>query len=81
MKNTLNEIMNNLLTEEEIKEVNTEAQKEIKRLRGGKREGSGRKTVVQGKVLKFTKRLTDEEALFIDYAREHNLNYQDLMQG
>lgn len=48
---------------------------------GGARANSGRKTVINGKVLSFTKRVTEKEAQFIDYARKHNLNYDDLMQG
>lgn len=47
---------------------------------GGIRKNSGRKTIT-GKVLKFTKKLTEEEAKFIDYARSNNLNYDELMQG
>lgn len=48
---------------------------------GGSRVNSGRKTVIEGKVLNFTKRVTEKEAQFIDYARKHNINYDDLMQG
>lgn len=48
---------------------------------GGARVNSGRKTVIEGKVLNFTKRVTEKEAQFIDYARKHNINYDDLMQG
>lgn len=47
---------------------------------GGSRKNSGRKTVISGKVLNFTKRVTEKEAQFIDYARSHNINYDDLMQ-
>ena len=78
---TTKDIMNELLTSEEIAEVEADVKKEVARIRGGKREGSGRKPTVNGKILKFTKRLTDEEVRFIDYAREHNLNYDELMQG
>ena len=48
--------------------------------RGGKSENSVRPWIT-AKALKFTKRLTEDEAKFIDYAREHNINYDDLMQG
>ena len=48
---------------------------------GGVREGAGRKAKEPGKVLSFTKRLTEKEVQFIDYARSHHLNYDDLMQG
>lgn len=78
---TTKDIMNELLTSEEIAEIENDVKKEVARIRGGKREGAGRKAVIKGKILKFTKRLTDEEVKFIDYAREHNLNYNELMQG
>ena len=78
---TTKDIMNELLTSEEIAEIENDVKKEVARIRGGKREGAGRKTVIKGKILKFTKRLTDEEVKFIDYAREHNLDYNELMQG
>ena len=52
---------------------------EIVAQHGGAREGAGRKTKT-GTVLKFTKRLTEQESKFIDYARTHHLNYDDLMQ-
>lgn len=79
-KITNNDLMKELLTSEDIAEVKEEVLNEVKNFRGGKREGSGRK-LITGKVLKFTKRVTDEEARFIDYAREHHINYEDLMQG
>jgi len=47
---------------------------------GGKREGAGRKPKT-GVVLKFQVRLSEKEKEFINYARSHNLNYDDLMQG
>lgn len=47
---------------------------------GGARANSGKKTIVKGKVLQLTKRVTEKEAKFIDYAREHNIDYDDLMQ-
>ena len=78
---TTKDIMNELLTSEEIAEVEEDVKKEVARIRGGKREGSGRKAKVNGKILKFTKRLTDEEVKFIDYARQHNINYNELMEG
>ena len=68
------------LPQERQNKINAEVEKNVAKW-GGARENSGRKSVVKGKVLKFTKRLTDEEARFIDYAREHHINYEDLMQG
>ncbi len=71
-----------------IKSLSQERQARIEKMAaeeiakwGGARENSGRKTVIKGKVLNFTKRLTEKEAQFIDYARQHNINYDDLMQG
>lgn len=79
-KYTNDDLMKEILTSEEIEEVKNEVLNEVKSFRGGKRDGSGRKSIT-GKVLKFTKRVTDEEARFIDYARKHHINYEDLMQG
>jgi len=47
---------------------------------GGKRKGAGRKPKT-GIVLKFQVRLSEKEKEFINYARSHNLNYDELMQG
>ena len=46
---------------------------------GGKRKGAGRKPKT-GLVLKFQVRLSEKEKEFINYARSHNLNYDELMQ-
>ena len=78
---TNDDLMKELLTSEDIDEINEEAKELGKKLHGGRREGSGRKKTVNGKVLDITKRLTKKEAEFIDYARIHNINYDDLMQG
>ena len=76
------ELIENLKTTDpeiykEIKENTITVEKEW----GGARQNAGRKKLVEGKVLKFTKRLTDIEVKFINYARAHNINYEDLMQG
>ena len=81
MKNTLKDVMQDILNPDEIAEINKEVAEEVKKYRGGKRTGSGRKTIIKGKILQFTKRVTDKEAKFIDYAREHNINFDNLMQG
>ena len=80
--------MNRLTTEDLINELPIDSQArvkaEVQRLVakwGGVREGAGRKPKEAGKVLSFTKRLTEKEVQFIDYARSHHLNYDDLMQG
>lgn len=75
----LKDVMKEFLTQEEINEIETEIKE--KRTRGGARENSGRKPAVKGSILKFTKRLTDKEVKFIEYARSRNINYDDLMQG
>ena len=71
-----------MLPQEEQEQIHAEAEKIILEYkgRGGKRKNSGRpRTTV--KILKLTKRLTEDEARFIDYARAHKLNYDELMQG
>lgn len=78
---TTKDIMNELLTIDEQVEIETDIAQTVARIRGGKRENSGRKALVQGKILKFTKRVTEEEAQFIDYARKHHIDYNDLMEG
>jgi|GEM_PF-2391081 len=45
------------------------------------RKGAGRKPNKDGNNLEFVKRLSAVEYDFIDYAREHNLNFDELMQG
>ena len=47
---------------------------------GGKRKNAGRKPKT-GNVLEFRIRVSKKEKEFIDHARAHNLNYDDLMQG
>lgn len=74
--------------EDKIKALSTERQariseavaKEVAKW-GGVRVHSGRKKAVEGQVLSFTKRLTEKEAQFINYARNHNINYDEIMQG
>jgi hypothetical protein len=48
--------------------------------RGGKRAGAGRKPT-NGILLKFQIRVSEKEKEFIRFARAHNLNYDELMQG
>ena len=47
---------------------------------GGKRKGAGRKPV-NGVVLEFRINVSKQEKEFIKYAREHHINYEELMQG
>jgi len=67
------------LPQDRQEKINAEVEKNIAKW-GGARKNSGRKTVVKGKVLHFTKRLTEKEVEFINYARSHNLDYDSLMQ-
>ena len=67
------------LPKERQDKINREVEKTVSKW-GGVRANSGRKRIT-GQVLDFTKRLTEKEARFIDYAREHNIDVDDLMQG
>lgn len=57
-----------------------ESTKEFKETRGGFRANAGRKRL-KGVSLTFTIRVDAEEKEFINYAREHKINYKELMQG
>ena len=76
---TNEDIINNLSQDRKDK-INKIVENNISKW-GGCRENSGRKTIVKGKLLKFTKRVTEDEAKFIDYARLHNIDYNELMEG
>ena len=72
---------------EQLKFTDTETYNEIKENTnavltswGGKRENAGRKPKT-GNVLEFRIRVSQKEKEFIDYARSHNINYDDLMRG
>ena len=47
----------------------------------GKRASAGRKPKNPNNVLVFQMKVSDSEREFLYYAREHNINYKDLMQG
>lgn len=83
MKNlkTNDELINELLTPEEKDELYIEVENEVKRVRGGARQGAGRKKKDEDNVLKFQVRVSKKEKSFLEYARLHNLNYDELMQG
>ena len=74
-----NDDLINALPKERQDKINAEVEKTVAKW-GGVRANSGRKRVT-GQVLDFTKRLTEKEARFIDYTREHNIDVDDLMQG
>ena len=69
-----------IITKEEYELLSGEAYYKKTYGRGGKREGAGRKPT-NGVVLKFQIRVSEKEKEFIKFARAHNLNYDDLMQG
>lgn len=69
-----------IITREEWEEESGEKYYKETFGRGGKREGAGRKPT-NGVVLKFQIRVSEKEKEFIQYARSHNLNYDNLMQG
>ena len=71
-----------VITKEEWEEQSGQAYYERTFGHGGKRKGAGRKpTNGQGNVLKFQIRVSEKEKKFIRWAREHNLDYDNLMQG
>ena len=80
---TTDDILNDrtLFTEKQAEKIKADIEKKAGKCWGGNRNGAGRKSKQEGEVLKFTKRLTQKEVSFIDYARSHNLNYDELMQG
>jgi len=58
-----------------------EIKEEVEKIKwGGKRQGAGRKPKT-GNVLPFRVRVSEKEKEFLEYARGHNINYDDLMQG
>ncbi|MBQ8475992.1 hypothetical protein IJ531_02910 [bacterium] len=82
MKNlkTNDELIKELLTQDEQKELYEEVQAQVKQ-HGGARIGAGRKKKDPDNVLKFQVRVSKKEKTFLEYARSHNLNYDELMQG
>ena len=69
-------------SKEKTEKILAKADEEIEEIKwGGKRAGAGRKPKGKGEVLEFNRRLTAKENQFIYYARAHNINYDDLMQG
>ena len=80
-KITTEELINRRFSKNEAKKIFDEIENEVKEIKwGGKREGAGRKPKTDN-VLEFRIRVSKKEKEFIDYARNHKLNYDDLMQG
>ena len=70
-----------IITEEEYNELSGEDYYREKFKHGGARQGAGRKKKDEDNVLKFQVRVSKKEKSFLDYARSHHLNYDELMQG
>lgn len=80
-KITTEELIKKRFNNEEATQILEEIETEVAEIKwGGKREGAGRKPST-GVVLKFQMRVSEKEKEFINYARSHNLNYDELMQG
>lgn len=77
---TNDELIKELLTPDEQAELYSSVEKEVAKYWGGKRANSGRKQKDIAKVLKFQVRVTSKEKEFLKYAREHNLDYDELMR-
>ena len=69
-----------IITKEEYTELSGDNYYKATFSHGGKREGAGRKPKT-GVVLEFQVRLSAKEKEFINWARSHNLNYDELMKG
>ena len=78
-KVTTDDLMKKYFSSNDVKEINAEIAQEVAKW-GGKRKNAGRKTKT-GTVLKFCLKVSEKEKEFINYARSHNLNYDELMQG
>ena len=78
---TNDDLIRELLTPEEQTELYNEVNNEVKKIRGGYREGSGRKKKDPDNVLQFQIRVSKKEKQFINYARNHNIDYDALMEG
>ncbi len=80
-KITTEELIRKRFSKEEAENIFIEAKQEIEEIKwGGARKGAGRKPKT-GNVLEFQIRVSKKEKEFINYARTHNINYDDLMQG
>lgn len=69
-----------IITKEEFEKLSGDNYYKQTYGRGGKRAGAGRKPA-NGVVLAFQIRVSEKEKEFINFARSHNLNYDDLMRG
>lgn len=79
-KITTKDLIKQRFTPKEAVEIEREIQEEVKKHRGGARQGAGRKPK-KDNVLEFQIRVTEKEKAFLRYAREHKLDYDELMRG
>lgn len=80
-KTTTQDLINKHFTAEEAQQLREEISEEVEKIKwGGKRFNAGRKTKT-GVVLKCVVKVSEKEKEFLNYARNHNLNYDELMQG
>ena len=77
---TNDDVMKELLTEDENAEIKSDVEQEVKKYWGGKRAGAGRKPKTDN-VLVLRIRVSEKEKEFIDWAREHKFNLDELMHG
>lgn len=70
-----------IITQSEWEEISGEKYYQETYGRGGARPGSGRKKKNPDNVLQFQVRVSQKEKDFLKYAREHNLDYDSLMEG
>ena len=80
-KITTEELIKKRFSKQEATEIFEEIKQEVEEIKwGGKRSGAGRKPS-NGIVLCFQMRVSEKEKEFLNFARMHNLNYDELMQG
>ncbi len=48
---------------------------------GGKRKNAGRKPKDKSNILSFQMKVSEKERKFLQYAREHHIDYDNLMEG
>lgn len=74
------ELIKKRFNDDEAAQIFNEIKEEVEEIKwGGKRKGAGRKPA-NGVVLAFQIRVSAKEKEFINFARAHNINYDDLMQ-
>ena len=69
-----------IITKEEFETLSGDTYYKQTYGRGGKRAGAGRKRT-NGFMLAIQMRVSEKEKEFLNFARLHNLNYDELMRG